>query len=144
MSNHHITVATSVTGLGNALADMTGGTLIVDAGAFLLSQGFGNGALLSGFTSITINGTVGTFDNAGNGLVVSPLTNEVMNLIVGASGFIFSNAVAVNALEVGNINNAGLISGVQGITDTADGNYTITNSGTFNGQSANQPISQCH
>ena len=94
MSIHHVTAATSVVAAtGDALNDQTGGSLIVDPNAFLITQNLGDGADLKGFKSVTINGTVGTFDPALFGVFATALNStDVLTMTVGAGGFLFGGS----------------------------------------------------
>jgi Ca2+-binding RTX toxin-like protein len=159
---HHITATTSVdTPSGDAFAfASTDDELIVDANAFLISQGSGDGARLTGFLNVTINGEVGAFGSGFDGLAVllSPLTDVTIgktgDVFGGESGILFK-AAGGSIINLGTISggvegikgesavgnqvsfvNAGLIQGVNFGLNLGDGTHTIINSGTISGVDA--------
>jgi hypothetical protein len=86
----HITAANSSDVVsGNAFTVTVGeggqDAFIVDADAFLISQNAGDGAFLTGvWTTVTINGEVGSFGAGFHGLVINPKSRtDVSNVTVG-------------------------------------------------------------
>lgn len=167
---HHITVKMgsndNPSGDGFALAS-DGDELIVDANAFLISDSGGDGARLTGFLNVTINGEVGAFGSSFVGLAVLPSgLTPVADVTIGKTGDVFGgDSGLLFKEEAGSITNRGTISGgqdgitgssssvsqafiinsglIQGGTDGLNlglGTHTIINSGTIRGGQSGSAI----
>jgi hypothetical protein len=135
MAIFHITPATSVLkATGTAfLSDSPGAdTLIVDPGAFLISESVGAGANLAntGAWTVTVNGSIVSQDF--NGIFLTAGNAAVSTIKIGVDGSVQGNGFGIFLLSSANINNAGTVSGLSGIEILNGGTHTITNSGIIN------------
>lgn len=143
MAIHKITPANSIIqAAGNAITDTDGGTLTVDPGAWVLTlpASGGYGAYIGGFSSVTINGAIGSYGGGYAAIQAFPITPaNVVTVKVGADGVIFNGGggVAFGSTQVFNITNLGLIAGGYAIDSSASGNHTITNSGEISSTAGN-------
>jgi hypothetical protein len=101
---HHITVATSIEASGDAFDGTGPDTLVVDAGAFLISETT-TGAKLTGSWTVAINGQVGTFNS--DGLTIF----DASTVTVGRRGEVFGNTHGIFALGSLTLTNLGIIRG---------------------------------
>jgi Ca2+-binding RTX toxin-like protein len=131
--------------IGSTAFDQVGpGTLIVDAGGYLISESGGGGAVLEGSWTVVINGAVGAFGAAKTGFEYDLGANsDVLKLTVGSTGDIFGVTKGVDFFASGagaTISNKGAIFGGNiGILATAPGANTplsIINSGLIHGGGA--------
>jgi Ca2+-binding RTX toxin-like protein len=136
--SHHITAASSNdTPSGDAFAftAVSADSLIVDAGAFLISRSAGSGANLDGSNgsswTIAINGAVEALGAASDGLDVFGLVSNASKVTVGRSGDIFGIASGVASNLALSLVNFGTISGGNSIS--AVGPTHITNAGVLVG-----------
>lgn len=120
---------------GPGLLDVGGGTLTVDANAFLVSYAGGNGATLGDFTSVTNRGLIKAGDPLHYGLFAASATTT-LTLNNAKTGAIFGGAGGVLLAQVANIANSGWIMGDLGVVNSASGDYTINNSGWIYGTKA--------
>jgi hypothetical protein len=135
---HHITAATSIDqASGNTLTATGPDTLIVDAGAFLISEGGGiAGASLDGRWTIAINGAIEGF-GLEFGLQVEPSTpSDVSHLTIGSTGDIFGTDIGLVFDDEGKVINKGTITGNSNALEATDNNVSIVNSGLI--QSTNE------
>ena len=140
---HHVTAAQSVEApAGDAAVFETDDddTLLVDADAFLISQSGGNGAVLNGPWTATINGQLEAFDfgDGISGLVVQSNTlADVSNITVGQSGDVYGGfyGIELKGGAKGTVTNLGAISssweGIHASSSLAS--VTIDNSGLIQG-----------
>ena len=107
---HHITVATSVDALsGDAFAVSTSvpDRLIVDAGAFLISEANGDGANLHGAWTVFVSGEVGSV--TGNAIEIAPVNvADIYNITIQKTGDV-SGATGLHLSESGTLTNKGTI-----------------------------------
>lgn len=127
---------------GDAFAGTGPDTLIVDKGAFLITDAGGAGARLAGDWTVVINGTVRSFDDltVNPGLAIAPmLLGTSMNVTIGATGIVRGSRVALDASEAGTIANKGRIIGdsVSVRVHTDNGDITLNNRGIIKSQSSN-------
>src|SRR5262245_22942124 len=110
-------------------------TLIVDAGAFLITTGPGaQGALLANTKAwtVTVNGSI-FCTSSGVGIGLDPGNPATSTITVGATGGVFGSSGIVASSAV-IINNAGEIGGVaHGIAFLGPGPFKVSNSGTISG-----------
>jgi Ca2+-binding RTX toxin-like protein len=128
---HHIRKANSVDAPSGDALDATGpDTLIVDAGAFLISEGGGvAGVSLQGPWTITINGTIKGL-GLEFGLQVEPsIPSDVSHLKIGKTGHIFGTDIGLVFDDAGKIINKGTITGNSNALEVTDNNVTVVNSG---------------
>jgi Ca2+-binding RTX toxin-like protein len=108
-------------------------TLIVDPGAFLVAQ-FGTGASLAntGAWTVTVNGSIVSPHSIG--IVLGTGNTAVSTIKIGVDGEV-QGLAGINLGSSANINNAGTISGLNGIAIDlfAGETHTITNSGNIIG-----------
>jgi serralysin len=135
---HHITTATSVDVASGDAFDGTGpDSLIVDAGAFLISEASGvlsgSGATLMGSWTVTINGVVGTFTDLhiqSHG--IGFFGTDSATLTIGKSGNVFSNDIGLASNEQITIKNLGVISGGDDSIFSSAATH-LTNAGSLRG-----------
>jgi len=135
---HHITIATSVDVASGDAFDGTGpDSLIVDAGAFLISEGSGvlsgSGATLMGSWTVAINGVVGTFTDLhiqSHGIGFSG--TDSATITIGKSGNVFSHDIGLASHEPITIKNLGVISGESDSIFSSAATH-LTNAGSLRG-----------
>ena len=99
---------------GDAFADTTSvnSTLSVAANAYLLSYAGGDGADISDFTSVTVNGLVAGYGSAYDGIYnFLTSTTNALALTVGAAGQVYGYEYGVESLQTDHISNYGTITG---------------------------------
>src|SRR4029078_1748162 len=85
-----ITPANSTYAINNsAFIGLTSDTLIVDADAFLISVGSGDGARLTGSWDVVINGAVAAFGSVAYGIAVADGISDAVDIRVGGRGDVF-------------------------------------------------------
>lgn len=137
MANTRITTAMSAwQSSGVVFQDYTGGSFILDPGAYLVTAGATAVELGGNFTA-TINGSLAGNGASGNGLAffaVAPGNVSTLNSNAGSS--IYGGSVGVLATELLNVNNAGVLSGNIGLLEMGSGTYAINNSGRISGSTS--------
>ncbi len=99
---------------GDALKDTgsVNSTLTVAANAYLLSYTGGDGADISDFASVTVNGVVAGYGSSYDGLYnFLTHTSDKLTLTVGATGQIYGYEYGVESLQADAISNYGTITG---------------------------------
>lgn len=145
MANHKITAtfgSSFYDGVTSIIITDAGGTFTVDPGAYAISTDE-SALYLYGFSTITINGAVGSTAPAFNALYTTSggfASATKLKLNVGADGYLFSQAVGYGlyAEQALTLSNAGYIVGGVGLYLLGSGN-AITNSGTIRGTGSAQP-----
>ena len=113
MTIHHVTTVNSVsTVFGSALTDISGpGSVLIDANAYLISEPItgGDGMTLKGAFGVTLNGAVGSFNQAGIHLLGPAAASSIT---VGSTGEAFgaTYGITVDSGTSANITNHGTIS----------------------------------
>jgi Ca2+-binding RTX toxin-like protein len=135
----HITAGTSAhVASGNAFSGPGPGpsNLVVDADAFLISDSSGSGANLIGTWTVTVNGAVESFGNAGIDAVSSLAT---YNITIGSTGDVFGNSAGIFSNGTVVLTNLGTIAsksdGIQA------GSLTLVNKGTISGDTGSIAVS---
>jgi Ca2+-binding RTX toxin-like protein len=128
---HHIKLATSLDALsGDAFAFSTAvpDSLIVDAGAFLVSESAGDGANLGGAWTVVVNGEVESV--TGNAIEIAPVNvTDVFKITIAKTGDV-SGATGMQLHESGTLTNKGTVVSTFGVGVLASGgNVAINNSG---------------
>jgi hypothetical protein len=99
----HFTATNSVdqTGPFNAFTGTGPGTLIVDAGAFLIAeQSFYAGASLSGSWTATINGALEGLGPTGRGLLVTGSASDASHIALGSGADVFGTSYGILSMRL--------------------------------------------
>ena len=112
---------------GNALTATGPDKLIVDAGAFLISDNSGDGARLDGSWTAIVNGQVSALYQFGGGLdFFGPA--DAMTLTIGRSGDVFGGGAGLFSNEASTVTNFGTIAGITNAINVS-GKANIANAG---------------
>jgi serralysin len=138
----HITAQNSIfTTTDDAFAGTGPDTLLVDADAYLITTlNSGDGANLTGSWTVTINGAVTSFGNAGIGLLIDG-GSTVSKVTIGSAGNVSSSNFGMEFGGTGSVTNKGSVSGFfAAIIDLSD-DVTYKNSGVVESNSVSIQVS---
>jgi Ca2+-binding RTX toxin-like protein len=129
---HHITTANSIDqATGDALTASGPDTLIIDDGAYLISETAGNGATLTGSWTVTVNGEIGGFGSSTNTVGLFLTSGSVT---IGSTGIVsgVDPCIALQAAGALDLTNFGSIIGA-GAAIVIGGKAEIQNAGVIVG-----------
>jgi hypothetical protein len=130
MAGFHITSGNSRDVSGTDAFNEAGpGTLIVDAGAFLISRSGGDGAVLTGSWTVTINGAVESFPEFSFDGILVNASSDTTSIEIGAAGDVAGHT-GISFSQAGSVINAGAITGESGgLFIGGSGNVFVNNTG---------------
>jgi hypothetical protein len=121
---------------GNGIGDGGTGTILIDGGAFVISESNGEGLDLGDQWDITINGRVAANGAVGGGRgIFLGVSNSLTSTIkIGAHGSVFGQVEGIVSLNILNLTNHGKVTSADtGLSADGNGDYTIRNIGLIAG-----------
>jgi Ca2+-binding RTX toxin-like protein len=135
-SSIHITKANSRDiASGSGLSDNGPGTILIDQGAFVISESNGEGLHLNDEWNITINGRVAAKGAVGgHGIDVGVSDSLISTIKIGAHGSVFGQVEGILSFNRLNLTNHGKVTSADfGVSEDGNGDYTIRNTGLISG-----------